>query len=438
MIKRNDAVLVGLSGGADSVALFHFLCANAELFGITVSAAHLEHGLRGDESLRDRRFVEELCDRMGVELRVKSVDVATLAKQRGVSVEVCARDERYAFFGELAGRDTLGAPGASRPTATAHTATDNAETILLNLTRGTSLAGLCGVPPVRGNIIRPLIECTREMVEAYCAGNNLEYVTDSTNDSDEYTRNRIRRHVMPQLRGINPNLESRLTEMSGLLREDSDYLEHIADSALSYERERYLALERPVASRVLILMLKRLGLHYDKERIDNMDACIREGGAYQLSSEYRLVADAEHFRLEKKPEAFPSFLLTIPKAELERAEGFTVFEGKRLIFRRIDCKDLENSEKNLFKNCLDYDRIDEVCFLRGRLPGDAIKLWGRGCTKTLKDLCREAGMGASSRERMVILESDGKAAWAEGFGTDESFSPRKGSTNILNIEISGD
>jgi len=438
MLKHGDEVLIALSGGADSVALFSFLYTYADELDITLRAAHLEHGLRGEESLRDRRFVEDLCEFKGVSLHVKSVDIAAFAKSRGLSVEVCARNERYAFFEQVCGNAKI---------ATAHTASDNAETILLNLTRGTSLAGICGIPPVRGSIIRPLIECTRKMVENYCEENNLRYVTDSTNLSDEYSRNRVRHHIIPTLRCINPNLEGRFSDMAELLRNDNILLEQIAADALesmklisplSFDREAYLALEHPIMARVLIQILKSLDLRYDKYRIEQMDSFIRNGGAYQLSPEYRLVVRQSRFVFEKKTIPLPNFYVDITKNELENIVGLwriAVYPGKEIILRLVDCKEFENTDALLLKNSLDYDKMNMFVNLRGRLPGDSIRLSGRGCTKSVRDLCRESGMDVSARQRMVIMEESGRTIWVEGFGVAEAAAPTKDSKRILTIEV---
>ena len=281
MILQGDTVTVGVSGGADSVALLCFLHKHKDKLDISLKAAHVNHNLRGDESLRDQRFVEELCAARGIPLAVKSVKIAELAREQGVSLEVCGRDERYSFFGEIAGGGKI---------ATAHNAGDNVETVLLNLARGTSLRGLCGIPPVREGLIRPLIYCSRTAIETYCEAENLDFVTDSSNAGDEYSRNRIRHHAMPALRSVQPELERRVTEMTALLQIDEDYLAGEAEAALAeitccggYSRPKYMKLHPAIAARVLISLLKLHRLPYDNARVKMMDSTIKAGsGAVQL------------------------------------------------------------------------------------------------------------------------------------------------------------
>ena len=184
MLPEGGAVVAGVSGGADSMALLFYLLKIAPERGISVCAAHLNHGLRGEEAERDEDFVRSYCAAHGVECRVRRADVRAEAARTGQSEETCGRSLRYAFFAELAQER-----GAR--IATAHTLSDNVETVLLNLARGTGLSGLCGIPPVRDGIVRPLLFLTRAQTEAYCRENGVPFVTDSTNLTPAYARNPV-------------------------------------------------------------------------------------------------------------------------------------------------------------------------------------------------------------------------------------------------------
>lgn len=223
MLSEGETVCVGLSGGADSVSLLFALRELSGELGFGVRAVHIEHGLRGEESEGDMRFCERLCGELGVDLEVRRLDLANV-KEKHESIEECARKARYKAFEEVMRGDKL---------ATAHNLNDNAETVLLNLMRGTGLRGLCGIPPKRGSIIRPLIRCSRGEVEEFCRGNGLEYVTDSTNLSDDYTRNRVRHAILPEMLKINPSLPDTISRMTDMLRTDSVFLEELAEKALA-------------------------------------------------------------------------------------------------------------------------------------------------------------------------------------------------------------
>ncbi len=210
MITPGDHVICAVSGGADSVALVFGMYLLREKLGITVSAAHFNHHLRGEESDRDEQFVREFCNRYDIPLEVGSAQV--VAGKKGL--EAAAREARYAFFATLSGK-----------IATAHTADDNAETVLMHLVRGTGLRGLGGISPVNGNIIRPMLTVTRQEVLAFLDEYCLTYVQDSSNETDDFLRNRLRHHVMPLLKAENPRLAENLSDMAMELRQDADALE---------------------------------------------------------------------------------------------------------------------------------------------------------------------------------------------------------------------
>lgn len=248
MLQSGDAVVAALSGGADSVSLLYALKELSGELGITVSACHINHHLRGEESDSDMRFCEELCSRLGVPLSVREAEVGSM-QQKHESLEECARRVRYDFFAEVSGGKML---------ATAHNSNDCAETVLLNLMRGTGLKGLCGVPPVRGNIVRPLIYCTRDDVEEYCKSKGLTWVTDKTNLCDDYTRNKVRHIILPEMLKINGSLFSTMNRMEKSLREDSDFLEEMARQALEsakkpggFDSAALAGLPKPVQSRAI-------------------------------------------------------------------------------------------------------------------------------------------------------------------------------------------
>lgn len=270
---RERAVCAALSGGADSVSLLLAMKTLSEERGFVLSACHLNHGLRGGESDGDQLFCAELCARLQIPLITEKMNVAELAEKHE-SLEEAARRVRYDFFGRA-----LDGLGEGSVLATAHTANDNAETVLINMARGTGLAGLCGIPPVRGlgehTVIRPLIRCTRADVEEFLAANGQGYVTDKTNLSEEYTRNKIRRRLLPEILEINPSALETLGRMTANLRDDNAFLEELAEKALAENRQGrgYNAAELaklpvPVKSRALRRILMEGGVEPSALRIN--------------------------------------------------------------------------------------------------------------------------------------------------------------------------
>ena len=255
--------------------------------GFTLMAAHYNHQLRGEESRQDEAFVRAWCSKTGVPLFVGRGDVASRAAETGQGLEETARAMRYAFLEETA--RTQGAV-----LATAHNADDNAETLLLHLIRGTGLDGLAGIPPVRGNIIRPLLSHTRQEIEAFLAAEGVPYRTDSSNADPTYARNRIRRDVMPVLRDMNPGFSHRLSANLDYIRADRAYLESLAretvdirteDGGLSLSAEQLNSLPRPLAVRGIRQTLANLGLHQISavHLEDILDLAARGGPSAQLS-----------------------------------------------------------------------------------------------------------------------------------------------------------
>ena len=245
MVQPGDTVICALSGGADSVAMLFAFYLLKDKLQITLEAAHFNHHLRGAESDSDEAFVKDLCDRYDIPLHLGGAQVT--AGDKGL--EAAARDARYAFLQRLNGK-----------IATAHTADDNAETVLMHLIRGTGLKGLGGITPIRGNVIRPMLKCTREDVECFLAEWCLSHIEDSSNGSDAFLRNRIRHHVMPLLKQENPKLAENLTDMALRLREDEILLSQQASFDTLPTVESLKTMHPALRSRTLEQFLKQNGV----------------------------------------------------------------------------------------------------------------------------------------------------------------------------------
>lgn len=245
LVRPGDRVVCAVSGGADSVALLFAFYLLKEKLEIQLEAAHFNHNLRGEESRRDENFVREFCDRYDIPLHVGSGEVRPGKK----GLEAAARDARYGFLRTLDGK-----------IATAHTADDNAETILLHLVRGTGLKGLGGIAPVQGNLIRPMLEITREEVEAFLGEYYLPHIEDSSNQGDEFLRNRLRHHVMPLLKAENPRLAENLSRMAFRLRQEEEFLSRQSSFETLPGVGELRAMHPAQRSRVLAEFLKQSGV----------------------------------------------------------------------------------------------------------------------------------------------------------------------------------
>ena len=245
MLQPGDRVVCAVSGGADSVALLFAFYLLKEKLGIILEAAHFNHHLRGEESDRDEAFVKELCDRYDIPLHLGGGEI--LPGKKGL--EAAARDARYAFLRGLPGK-----------IATAHTADDNAETVLMHLVRGTGLKGLGGITPIHGNVIRPMLKVTRQDVENFLEEWCLSHIEDSSNETDAFLRNRIRHHVMPLLTRENPQIAENLSRMALRLRLDEEFLSQQINSTGLPSVESLKTMPKALRSRALEAFLKESGV----------------------------------------------------------------------------------------------------------------------------------------------------------------------------------
>ena len=409
MLQRGH-VLVGLSGGADSVSLLHLLCTLRDEFGFRLEAAHVHHGLRGEEADRDEQFVRTLCREWDVPLHVKHADIASEAAKTGESLEACGRRVRYCFFDSLAKGEI----------ATAHTLDDNAETVLLHLMRGSGLRGLCGIAPVRGNLIRPLLDCSRGDIEAYCAENGLSFVTDSSNESDLFARNRVRHTVLPAMRTINPAVSEALVRCAAALSKDADYLALQAQTLLQnakrsfgYDAGTLRAAHPALTARAVEAVLA--DAMQAKPQAHHIEDCVRllySGGAVQTERGTTVCMYGGIFYVR-------SPLRPAWTAQIDGDTALLPFGRVRI--QRLSAERLQKIHKDLLPNCLCCDTIATDVFFRSRLPGDRMTRVGASGSKSMKKLMEERGVPACRRNDVPILTDGERVIWAEGIGCDAQF-----------------
>lgn len=434
MIKSGCKVVAALSGGADSVAMTHCLYKLSKELGFTLTACHINHTLRAQESERDYRFVEQFCKERGIPLVVFREDITALSEKTSQSIETAARDRRYLRFSQCAYND-------GDVIATAHTLNDSAETVIYNMIRGSGLKGIAGIPPVRDNIIRPLIECTRADIERYCEENSLEFVTDSTNLTDDYTRNKIRHSVIPVLNEIFPAALTNIKKLTDAVREDESCLEAMAvikkESDGTYNAKIINSKPDAVKKRMIINILREYGFEVNSFRVNEVANGILCGefkaqyakGKYLCCKNFKIYcqSDDENRNLQE------SFCIDI---DLNKCCEYTA-AGKNIkfsLYNKTDFENLRNNHKIDLKNFIDYDKITDKVYLRQKKSGDAVKLWKRSGTKTLKKLFNEAKMTAQQKSRTLLLCDVSGIIWIEGFGAAERVHADKNTQNILLIE----
>ena len=413
MLPENELVVVGLSGGADSVALTHFLWRLQAVRRFTLQAAHLNHGLRGAAADRDEQFARSFCASRGIPLHVRQVCIADLARAGGCGTEACGRAARYAFFDELTA-------GGGR-IATAHTASDNAETMLMNFARGAGTHGLRGIPPVRGKIVRPFIALSRNEIEHYCAYYHLEYVTDETNLERDYVRNQIRLDAVPVFRKINPAFEAAATRAAEQLAQDDAFLTRQMEDAVRTMRQgggwrldAVRTLPDPLLSRFLAAETGRAGAgRLTSLHLRLAMQAVRNGGGVSVPGGIQVNAAGNTLFIERHPaQEWAPVPLQRPVTTLPDGRVFRMTEVSE-----AEIENLRKFNNLLFNNLLSYDTITDNMFLRTRQPGDCFSPRARGVTKSLKKLFNEAKFSPLQRARELLLaDAAGNIVWMEHFG----------------------
>ena len=427
--------VVGFSGGADSTALAHWLC--EKIGPRRVVLAHVNHLLRGEEAERDQAAAESFARQLGVRFALLRADVGALARQQGIGLEACGRQVRYQFFHSLA-------QGEADRILTAHNAQDNAETMLLHLCRGTGLAGLCGIPPRRGKVLRPFLGVDRREIESYCAEKGLSYVTDSTNLTGDFARNRLRREVLPLLEELNPRFVQGAGQAAALLRRDRDFLESQAAALLDQARlpwgleARLLSQAHPsLRARALAQYLEQAGCRdLEKKHLDLAAALLETGGALSLPGGVAAQCRQGVFYAWRPAPGGPF------QVEVGLGEN-PLPDGRVLILRRKSQESGARGQKihnSFFKNALDYAIITghlkpgSSLTARTRLPGDRFAPAGCGAEKSLNRLLQEYRVPQPCRERLVLLACGGRLLYCEGLGPAQGFGAAAGG-ELLTVEL---
>lgn len=389
MIHPGDRVICALSGGADSVALLFAFYLLKEKLEIRLEAAHFNHHLRGEESQRDEQFVRELCDRYDIPLHLGQAHVQPGKK----GLEAAARDARYAFLRALPGK-----------IATAHTADDNAETVLLHLVRGTGLKGLGGITPVNGNVIRPMLTVTRSDVEAFLDEYYVNHIEDSSNHGDVFLRNRIRHHVMPLLTAENPQFVRNLSDMALRLRLDEECLSNQAVCSPMPGVTQLRQMHSALRSRVLEKFLTEGGVR-EPERLhiamaealvfsDNPSAEARFPGGITVSRRY------EELRILKPRRPLEKALLSCPGTVTVSGYEITCEQARELV-NRVDAFTVKSSGQ---------------LWVRPRESGDKMRL--SGGTKSLKKLFIDRKIPAAERQDIPVICDESSILGVYGIGVN--------------------
>ncbi|MDR1584776.1 MAG: tRNA lysidine(34) synthetase TilS [Prevotellaceae bacterium] len=424
LLSPGDKIIVGLSGGADSVALLHILI----LLGYDCIAAHCNFHLRSNESNRDEHFVRKLCASLDISLHTIDFETYKYAGEQNISIEMAARDLRYGWFHELLEKEQ------AQAIAVAHHADDNIETLLMNLTRGTGLRGLTGIPVRNGKIARPLLCCTRREIEQYLSENNVEYVNDSTNASNNYTRNKIRNTLIPLLEEINPSVRRTLY----------DSLSRFGGSFNVYEQalrriEKEIVVNKGDTFKIDIALLKRqvdiptilfeILQKYEfnaatiEKIVENIDN--EPGKQFFSTSGYRLTKDRKFLIVDKPQNSTGNIFISESDRE--------ILHPLHLKIQRFVRPAGFSFSKD--RNCVHIDaaKLQFPLELRSWQAGDSFYPLGMTQQKKLSDFFVDLKLSRPEKEQVWLLVSGTDLVWVVGQRLDNRFKISDETIDILEL-----
>lgn len=423
-MQPHGGVLVALSGGADSVCLLDLFCEAKKSgdFPYAIAAAHLNHSLRGEESDGDEDFCRKLCHNAGIPLFTRVTDVNALAAQSGKGVEEAARDARYSFFESI-----LKENGDLAHVATAHHKGDFCETMLLNLVRGSGIDGLCSIPRMRDNILRPLLDCSRAEILAYNESHGLAFVNDSTNLSIRYSRNRIRHLVLPELAEISPAYAENMTRTAALLAQDAEFLRTEAERAYAkavqngvLDTKQAQNLHPALLSRVVKMLYNQcMGAHLAEVHIDAIVKQIQAG-----KTNFSLSVPAGYCHAERGALTFVTALPQCDGFALPITVGTPV---------TLPCGITVLLSEQADGTPLAAEALQGALTVRSRREGDTLRQFGK--THKIKRMIADKKLSAREKAKLFFLVAGGEILYTNLPATADRAFPRSDGGHCIYIKI---
>ena len=450
MVEAGETVVIGVSGGADSVCLLHMLAKNRELLGIKLVAVHIHHGIRGQTADRDAIFVEEMCHMENVPFYLYRYNIPSLAKERGMSEEEAGRYARYEAFNQCLKDNCKDSYGKI---AVAHNKDDLAETMLFNLIRGAGVKGLKGITPVRDNVIRPVLCLERREIEEYIKVNNLKYITDETNFTEDYTRNKIRLNILPQIKdGINSQVISHLEATANSLALIDDYMENqceqemlkivtVKANGLFIEDIGFKALHKAMQGYIVKKCIYQVagkakdisGIH-----INSVLALFNMNVGKKVNLPYGIIAVKEyegvHIYISKEDNSIDSDKMCI--VDINGTGEYNYCNGKVDVNLNID-EDIYNESifiENKYTKWIQCDIMKVNLQLRTRQQGDYIVVDEKGSKKKLKDFFIDAKIPREDRDNIMLLANGSEIVWIIGYRLNYRYRVRDEHAKIYKLQ----
>ena len=430
MLNKGDRVVLGLSGGPDSVCLFFVLLALKKEYGLDIHALHVNHCIRGEDADEDQAYVESLCQEFQVPLKVLRVDIPAMVEASGRSVEEEARMARYEAFEADARELEEDRAEGSVKIAIAHNADDNAETVLFHMARGTGLDGMCGIAPIRGRIIRPLLEIPKAEIMEFIQDNEIAYCVDETNSEVCYDRNRIRHNILPELSEINPKALEHITDMTNRLMEVADYISLEAQGLLAIAKDdgdklrkrAFATAPKVIASQALKEYLSGF-MPNQKDvsavHIESILGLLREEGERQVQLPYKktLVISYEH-------------LYVIDEESDDEPKG-------TISYREFDLEPGMNYPTEIYTKWFDCDKISDNVVIRTRAEGDYLTIDAAGNHKSIQDYFVDEKIPRHKRDKIILVCDGSHVMWVVGYRISEYYKISNNTTRVLEIVYGG-
>lgn len=451
LINAGDSILVGFSGGADSVCLLHGLYKLSKPLSLTIYAAHLNHQLRGMDSNEDAAFALNFAKERQIVCVIKSVDVTTYAEKHGMSLETAGRECRYRFFEEVA--DKIKADKI----ALGHHLNDQAETLLMNLIRGAGLDGLAGMPTSRGKIIRPLMKCSRREVETFCADHALNYREDATNKETDFFRNKVRIQLIPQLQSFQPTVLESMAKTVELLEQDKAYFEEVVfqefqtlvlqqdDDHVEMERKKLENCSPAILSRILrkaYYTIQKSNHTMEFHPIKRIMQGLRDGKidkTYQLPGKISVVLGKESVCFAKESYGLsrldPFQKYGERKSIPLKIPGVTnlPWENGNILCEVINSQKPPKISNNPLCQVFDRHRLPSNLVVRNRRDGDWIRPLGMEGSKKLKDFFIDNKIPVEERDRIFLLAHDQEILWIIGYRMSEEVKVSKKTRKVVRM-----
>lgn len=441
MLLPGQGVVAGISGGADSVCLLFVLLEWRKRYGLNLTVVHVNHGIRR-EAAEDASFVETICRQQEIPFYLKEADIRKLAAEKGCSEEEAGRNYRYAVFEEVA--DKVGAVRI----AVAHNMNDRGETMLFHLFRGTGIKGLAGIPPVRGKIIRPLLCVERAEIEVYLRQKGQTFCHDITNDSDDYTRNRIRHHILQFARDeIAPGCVACMAQTADILVETEDYLEQETCTAMKAcickEQNRAVTVDCEKLLEFHPVIRKRVLL----ELVNLVAPGVRDIGYVHAGMLYELLMKAgnRQLYLPYHIRAVRQYGQITVLVQSDESKQQLSTENNRAEFAVIEKNKLPHNEENSvifpenqYTKWFDYDKIKKSPVFRTRQKGDYLTIRdgkGKLCHKKLKDYMMDVKIPPNERDFVMLLAEDSHVIWAVNYRVSEYYKVSENTKRVLQVQL---